>query len=116
MHLLHMMKEQSKHSSWFVVAKGTVPLSEQFALFGRFCLTQNTSKWTFKTNNAEINEELAKLTKLKGSEDKTRPLYGLGAEYSFSKQFGLRLEYENFGKFGDGTKTELWSLGARYSF
>ena len=51
---------------------------------------------------------------LTGSTSKTRVMGGLGLQYDLSRSFGFRLEYENFGRFGDDNLTDrsrfdLWS-------
>lgn len=59
------------------------------------------------------------------SNNRSRVLYGVGAEYNVTKQIGIRLEYEDFGTFGSQitpttgtgrTNTSMWSAGMAYKF
>jgi len=109
-------KGVQKESAWFVAGKGTLPINEQFNLFGKLGLTQNKVKASWSDTDG-----------FSGSDSKSRSgvLYGVGAEYNVSKQIGVRMEYEDFGKFGSQfvndtgtgrTKTSLWSVGMAYKF
>lgn len=83
-------------TAWFLAGKGTLPINNQFGLFAKLGATRN------------------KLS-LNGDNSRTDLLAGVGAEYSFNKRVGLRLEYEDFGKFGDDAngkpRATMWSLG-----
>lgn len=110
-------KGTQESSAWFVVGKGTLPISEQFNVFGKVGVTRNKVKSTWTDNTGGKNST---------SDSRSRAMYGVGAEYNVTKQVGIRMEYENFGKFGDydavtrngtgRTKTSLWSVGVGYKF
>ncbi|MDD5248909.1 MAG: outer membrane beta-barrel protein [Rhodocyclaceae bacterium] len=89
---------ESRETAWYLAGKGTVPISSQFDLFAKL-----GASW----NKVALND-----TK------KTDLLAGVGAEYLFNKQLGLRLEYEDFGKFGDDNigrhRANMWTLGLDY--
>ena len=108
-------ENSQEESAWFAAAKGTLPINEQFNLFAKLGVTYNkvTSKWNAMNDSNSTSKSRAEM------------LYGVGAEYNLTKQVGIRLEYEDFGKFGDQftndggtgrTKTSMWSLGAAYKF
>lgn len=108
-----------ENSAWFLAGKGTLPIANNFAAFGKVGLSRNKSEATASTNSAALDALLG--TPSSASKSKTRVLWGLGAEYAFNRNIGLRLEYEDFGKFGASnttgeTKTRLWSVGLTYAF
>ncbi|MDP2879717.1 MAG: outer membrane beta-barrel protein [Sulfuricella sp.] len=102
--------QTQKESAWFVAGKGTLPINEQFNLFGKLGLTQNkvSASWSDSTGSGS------------GSDSRNGVLYGIGAEYNVTKQVGIRLEYEDFGQFGSTatgrTNTSAWSAGMTYKF
>lgn len=109
-------ENSQEESAWFGAAKGTLPINEQLNLFAKLGVTYNkvTGKWNATGESSSASKSRAEM------------LYGVGAEYNLTKQVGIRLEYEDFGKFGDQftntgggtgrTKTSMWSLGAAYKF
>ena len=108
-------KVSEELSSWFVAAKGTLPLTEQFNLFGKLGVTQNKAKVSSSAGGTSA------------SDSRSGVLYGVGAEYNVTKQVGLRVEYEDFGNFGKAfdfnsntgtgrTKASMWSVGATFKF
>jgi OOP family OmpA-OmpF porin len=111
-------KDSLKQSAWFVAAKGTLPINEQFNLFGKLGVTYNKVKYS--------GYETWSNTSASTSDSRSGVLYGIGAEYKMMKQLGIRLEYEDFGKFGgqftedgEGTgrlKTSMWSVGVAHTF
>lgn len=108
-----------KNTSWFVDAKGTLPLNDQFNLFAKLGLTVNKTEIHVLTNNAAFNA----FAGLPANFSKTsNDLHlGVGGEYSFTKNIAARFEYEGFGTFGDSgdngeTKTSMWSVGLGYKF
>jgi len=105
-----------ENSSWSLAGKGTLPLNDQFNLFGKLGLTYNRSELTSTTDNPGVLAFPASTSK--GRSD---ILMGLGGEYMLNKKLGLRVEYENFGKFGDQnatgrTKENMWSVGLAYKY
>lgn len=110
-------KMTQESSAWFVVGKGTLPINEQFNVFGKLGVSRNKVK-SIGTDNTGGKDTV--------SDSRMEAVYGVGAEYNVTKQVGVRMEYENFGKFGDynaatgngtgRTKTSLWSVGVSYKF
>ena len=84
-----------------VAAIGTLPLSNEFSVFGKLGVSAN------------------KVDTLSGV---TSALVGVGVSYKFTANLSARLEYEDFGKLaqlnnGGGTaKGSAYSVGLKYSF
>lgn len=108
------------NSSWFIVGKGTFPVTAPIGLFGKLGLTRNKSKLNYTTNFPGDAPATATHTR-------SGLLWGIGAEYAFNRNLGLRFEYEDFGKFGKAfddatdsgtgrTKANLLTVGLTYSF
>ena len=99
-----------KSSAFYVAATGTLPLNEQFSLFGKAGVTQNRAKISFNNDYFDFS----------GSKNKTAAVFGIGAAYHFDKKLSLVAEYENFGKIldvdGGNLKADLLSIGLRYKF
>jgi OOP family OmpA-OmpF porin len=100
-----------ENTAWFVAGKGTLPVGTALGLFAKLGVTQNKSEATGSVGALSVS----------GSKTRTEALVGVGAQYSLTRNFGIRAEYEDFGKFGNSndtgrTKTSLWSVGVTYSF
>jgi OOP family OmpA-OmpF porin len=85
-------------------AVGTLPLNEQFALFGKAGL----AAWDAKAS--------ANVAGLSGAADDsgTDLLYGIGARYNLNRNWGITLEYEAVDVEDSGFN--MVSLGVRYKF
>ncbi len=81
--------ETLKTSVWYVAATGTLPLSNEFDLFGKLGLASTKIDYT-------SSGPLFGALSVNGS--KTNLMIGLGGQYNFSQNWGLRVQYENFGK------------------
>ena len=84
-------------------AVGTLPLGSNFALFG---------KVGFFTWESEASDTTGGVP-FSGTEDGTDVSYGLGVSYNFTKNFGVRAEWESFKAVGD---IDLLSIGVVYKF
>ena len=104
-----------KESALFLAAKGTLPVSDRFNLFGKL-------GWT--RNKVQMHIDALSLDR---SKSRSNTLIGMGAEFAAARNFAVRLEYEDFGKFGSqidaltgegtgATRTGFWSLGAAFKF
>ncbi len=85
----------------YVDAVGTIPLSESFSAIGRVGVFNGKS------------------TDLTGASDRgTSYKYGLGVQYDFTRQVGLRGEWERyrFKSFGDHVDRDMLSVGVNYRF
>lgn len=108
---------EAKETAWFLAGKGTWPINDQFNVFGKLGASWNKLETTASSNSALLNT-LGGLPRT-DSHNKTDVYAGIGAEYLFNKQVGLRLEYEDFGKFGDSgstgrTRANMWTLGVNF--
>jgi OOP family OmpA-OmpF porin len=81
---------------------GTLPLDRQWALMAKFGVSSNR-------------------TGLAGSSDRTEALVGIGVGYTLSRNLGLRLEYEQYGRLADpgsgfNDRADNLALIGKYSF
>ena len=86
--------------SYTLAGTGTFPLNERWSLMG-------------KLGAAENRPDAA------GTGNHTAVLVGVGVGYSLSKNVGLRLEYEHFGKLadaGNSPKGKNVALSLKYGF
>ena len=98
--------DASSHS-FYGAAKGTIPLNEQFGLFGKLGVARN---------HVSVNGTGA-ATSLTQIDDKTDLYAAVGGQYNLNKKVALTVEYERFGKNNDlGNKASAISAGARYNF
>lgn len=102
---------ESDPQTFFVAATGTLPLNNEFSVFGKVGVARNHVKVTERY-----------LSKYDGSYsfNRTSAVVGIGAAYHFNKNISFVAEYENFGKIVDenygSLKADLLSVGVRYSF
>jgi len=86
--------------SYTLAGTGTMPLNERWSLLGKL--------------GAAANRPDAP-----GTSDRTDVLVGVGVGYSFNRNLGLRLEYEDFGKVsdsGDSSRGRNLGLSLKYGF
>ncbi len=83
----------AKANSWDVAAVGTWPLTGGFSLLGKLGASYNRVETSCSGAGCSA------------SKSKTDILWGVGAGYEFTPRIGLRVEYEDFGKFGDQNNT-----------
>ena len=93
-----------KPESWGLAATGTIPLSNNFYLMGKLGAAFN------RLSDSNL-----------GGDNKTDVLAGVGVGYNFNANWGIRAEYENFGKIiknnnGGDIKGENWAVSVKYSF
>ncbi len=76
-------------------AKGIIPLGEQFELFGRVGYGAAKAE-------ADVTASLAGITASGSDSEKVSDFaYGVGAQYNFNEQNGLRLDYSSIGGDAD---------------
>lgn len=92
-----------KTSGLNISAVGTLPLNSGFALFGKVGFFTWESKASDVTGGVSFS----------GKEDGTDVSFGVGASYNFTKNFGVRAEWERFKAVGD---IDLLSIGVVYKF
>ncbi|MES2537007.1 MAG: outer membrane beta-barrel protein [Pseudomonadota bacterium] len=97
-----------KTSAFYLAGTGTVPVSDQFSLFGKLGITSNKSK---------VNASVGSFASFSGKDDHSGVMFGVGAAYHFTKNIAMTVEYDDFGKTDEsGSKASMWSLGMRYKF
>jgi OOP family OmpA-OmpF porin len=89
-------------SSWSAAGTGTMALADRWSLFGKLGASSNRPRFS-------------------GASDHTGLLAGVGVGYRMTKNIGLRLEYEDFGKLsddsnGNNTRGSNLGLSAKYAF
>ena len=100
----------------FIDAVGIIPL-QQFALFGKLGAMYATTETTFSTTGAVI---LAPGVPRSSDDSELEFKFGLGASYSFTRNFAIRAEYERFFDVGTSDTGEgdidLISIGIVFRF
>jgi len=93
--------------SYYLAGKGTWPVNQQIALFGKLGVARNHNE-VFTTGTAAVS----------GSDDKTALYASVGAEYALNKNVKVSLEYENYGHsdIDQGRKAGAITAGLRYNF
>lgn len=84
---------------WTLAAKGILPINEQFDVFGKF----GAIMWDVEGSGAASGI----------SDDGTDLMYGLGAQYMLTNQFGIVGEWEWFDIDSD---VDLFSVGVLFKF
>src|SRR5471030_850427 len=94
--------------SLYLAGKGTLPINDQFNVFGKLGAARNH-------NSVDATGDAAGLN---GSGSKTALYASVGGEYLLNKNVSLSLEYENYGKndIDVGRKTGAITAGVRYNF
>lgn len=100
----------SKPQAIYLAATGTLPLNEQFSLFGKLGVSFNHTKISAEAPG--FSDSI--------SDNQTTPYIGVGASFALDKKISFVAEYENFGKMAkDGSnnvKGDLLSVGVRFQF
>ena len=105
--------------AWWLAGKGTVAVSDKFDLYGKLGLSENRARDNESTNSAAMNAVLG--TPVTRNTNKAAMLIGAGAEYHINKKVGVRLEYDDYGKFGTAGAQNLarlsqWTAEVAYHF
>jgi len=102
--------------AWTLAAVGSLPLTEQFSVFGKIGAAATKAKLSVDMNAPSLGAVGS------GSEGQSRTslLWGAGAKYEFTKTLGVRAEYENYGRVGNEdtgrAKASLFSVGLDVRF
>lgn len=93
----------TKSNGYYVAAKATMPINEQFSAYGKLGIEHSERKY----DSAALNLK-----------DTDTGAYGaLGVQYKLNQQVALTAEYERYGKEKDlGAKANVWTVGAHYNF
>jgi OOP family OmpA-OmpF porin len=92
----------SNIESWSLAGTGTLPLGERWSLLGKLGAAANHPRFSGASNHTDL-------------------LVGVGVGYSLTKNLGLRLEYEDFGKLsnagtGNNSRGSNLGLSVKYAF
>jgi len=102
---------RTKVNGLAVDATGALPLGDQFSVFAKLGLLG----WRVDSNAA-----LSGLGNNSQSASGSSLTYGIGAQFDFTKAFGVRAEWEHFDKVGDDSTgksaIELGTIGIVYKF
>jgi OOP family OmpA-OmpF porin len=89
-------------STFGVAALGIVPLGERFELFGKVGIGSTEQKATASAGGASAT----------AAESGSDVLYGLGAGFNITRNFGLRAEWERL----KDSEVDIFSAGLQYRF
>ena len=81
-------------STYFLVATGTVPLGESFGLMVRLGAARNTVQASVRNSGGQ-----------NAKDRNTGFVAGVGVHWKFGNTWGLRFDFDDFGKFGDADTT-----------
>lgn len=106
-------------SSFWLAGKGTLPVSSAVDLFGKLGLSENRAKDSASSNDPALDAVLG--TPYTRNKNHVGLLLGLGGEYHVNKAVGVRVEYDDYGKFGTSGAQNLahlsmWSADLAYHF
>jgi OOP family OmpA-OmpF porin len=110
-------------TSWVWAATARYPIG-QFSVLGRLGAARNEANLQVGSASGALAATLRASGIVPGtssSETKSSLYWGLGAQYDFARSFGVRLDYDNFGKFGNEAdtgraKVDMWSINAVVRF
>jgi OOP family OmpA-OmpF porin len=115
------------NDSWGLAVKGIMPLHPQWDLYGRLGWAYNSSKLDASSDRAVAFFPASTVASSGWSNDEKRSevLFGVGVEYKPQRNWGIVLEYENYGQFGNTldnydktgrSDVDMWSLGVVVRF
>lgn len=96
--------------AFYAAAKGTLPLNENWSLFGKLGAARGNSKITVSGQGAASDSRSVNHSSLYAS---------VGGAYAITQQLSVQLELERYGKVNNEGLTSnmnALSLGLRYSF
>jgi OmpA-OmpF porin, OOP family len=103
---------ESSASGPVVSAVGILPIGERFSVFGRVGLALLNADGKARITIDGVSQGASQ------SSQKTDPMYGVGAEYSLSKNFSIRLAWDRYLDVGTedvsgDVDSDLFTLGVR---
>ena len=102
-------------SSVYCSAIGTYPINETFSLFGKLGLANSRIAYSYTDALGNSSSQVGSNTNL---------MYGIGGQYNVNSKWGIRAQYENFGKvlvgigtnLGENIGLKMVSIGGVYNF
>jgi OOP family OmpA-OmpF porin len=115
------------NDAWGIAVKGTIPVHQQWDIYGRLGWTYNRSKMdaSFSVADDWLGTGAVPTTGWSADESRSDVLLGIGVEWKPQKNWGIRLEYENYGEFGNKldnysdtgrSDSDMWTLGVVVRF
>ncbi len=114
------------NDAWGLALKGTIPVHQQWDIYGRLGWTYNRSKLDTSFIPAVVPFPGAVASNgWSADENRSDVLLGVGVEWKPQKNWGIRAEYENYGEFGNKldsygktgrSDVDMWSLGVVVRF
>jgi OmpA-OmpF porin, OOP family len=92
----------AEQTSIGAAAVGILPLGQHFELFGKLGLASSSRKITGSAPGVAISD----------NDSGSDILFGIGASYNFTRNFGLRAEWERY----NDSEINVMSIGAQYKF
>jgi opacity protein-like surface antigen len=78
-----------KYSASHVAAIVTYPFSTRFGIYAKLGVANTALDYTFSSTRGDTGS---------GSAKKSNPMLGIGWRYNFGQNFGLRVQYDDYGK------------------
>jgi OOP family OmpA-OmpF porin len=94
---------EARLASTSIALKGTLPISQEWAVFAKWGVTSNQADIYSNSDNATVNANMGLPATF--SYNTRSNVTGLGAEYALTKASKLRLEVEDLGTFGGDNLT-----------
>jgi OOP family OmpA-OmpF porin len=92
-----------KGNAFELVGVGTFPVANQFSVYGKLGFARGEAEATSALGTAK--------------QDSVEVTYGIGVQYDFSKNLGLRAEWQQYPDLGDGASdVSVMSIGVVYRF
>jgi OOP family OmpA-OmpF porin len=103
---------EAKASGISIVALGSLPVGDKFAILGRLGFINATVK---------VSGQAPGLGSFSDSSTDMKMTWGIGGQFNFTQNLGVRLDYDSYNKLGDEDKTgestvDMISLGVVYKF
>ena len=89
----------ARSESWTLAGTGTLPVTNNWSLLGKLGVAANRTE--FSGGGGVGGAAAAAPPRFSGTARENDLLVGVGIGYSFNRNVGLRLEYEDFGKLSD---------------
>jgi OOP family OmpA-OmpF porin len=110
--------------AWSLALVGSLPVWQGLSVLGKIGATRTTAELTLNSATGPIGAAVVAAGIPVGTSAKKRRtdlLWGVGAQYDFAPRFGVRVEYEDYGKVGDSpntgrAKASLWSANVLVRF
>ena len=90
-------------TAWDVVAVGSLPIMDKFSTYGKLGMCRAESEGT---SNVGVSAD----------DSETGFTFGIGLRYDFTRNLGVRAEWQRYSEVGDDTDADLLSIGVIWRF